>query len=148
MKSEVVKRIIKNTVVTFVKGAAAGFVFQIGADLAKDLYKKAKEVRPYRRIEVKQKQIYVSSKIPQQTKQSELSPIFGNPVAANAFAKAMNGEVIPYVGTVSAPNVEIKSVPDPKIINRKRARLTRELRQSKLQNQESIEGGFGQRSKR
>lgn len=62
--------------------------------------------------------------------QEFLSPIFGNPKLADGYAKSVGGTVIP--SAILAPPITFAKVADPKIIDRMRAKETREARQEYL----------------
>lgn len=59
-----------------------------------------------------------------------ISPIFGDPKAADGYAKAVCGVVIP--SSVIAPPINVMHVADPKVIDRMRAKALREARQNEL----------------
>ena len=59
-----------------------------------------------------------------------VSAIFGDPKAADGYARAVGGIVIP--SSVIAPPVNVLRVADPKVIDRARAKAARDARQEEL----------------
>lgn len=58
------------------------------------------------------------------------SAIFGSQTSADGYAASVNGIVIPIAQT--APVILVKKLPDPKIVDRLRAKAVREARQNEL----------------